>query len=71
MTKTEEREKRKKLAIMLACWSYLHYSGILTDCEADKVFGRIRKFQDKHEINISNEEIDSVDFIYKDKENEK
>lgn len=51
---------------MLACRSFLYYSEILTGQEAKKVFDRIRKFQDKHKIAISEEQINSVDFTYKD-----
>lgn len=58
--------QREKLAVMLMCRSYLYYSGILTESEAQKVFERIRKFQDQNKIDISHEQIVNVDFIYKD-----
>lgn len=58
--------KRQELATMLFCRSYLYYSELLTEAEANKVFKRIRAFQDKHKIEITREQVDSVDATYKD-----
>lgn len=60
------KDKRERLAIMLFCGGYLNVTGILTDAEADKVFARIRKYQDQHQIKITEEQLDSVEIIYKD-----
>lgn len=60
------KDKREKLAIMLFCRSYLHIAGILIDGEADKVFARIRKYQDQNQIEITEEQLDSVEIIYQD-----
>lgn len=60
------KDKREKLAVMLFCRSYLSIAGILTEAEAEKVFTRIKKFQDQHQIEITEDQIDSVDIIYKD-----
>lgn len=49
------------------CRSYLYMAGILTEAEAEKVFTRIKKFQDQHQIEITDKQIDSVEIIYKDK----
>lgn len=65
------KDKRKKLAIMLFCRSYLYYSDLLTEVEAKKVFKRIRSFQDKHKIAITQEQIDGVIVMYDDKHREK
>ena len=59
-------KKREQLATMLFCRSYLYYSDILTESEATKVFERIKKFQEKNRINISMEQINSIEITYKD-----
>lgn len=60
------KDKREKLAIMMFCRSYLHIAGILTDAEEEKVLSRIKKYQDQHQIEITEEQLDSVEIIYKD-----
>lgn len=40
-------ENRKKLAITNLCRAYLHLNGFLSDSENDKMFNKIRKWQDK------------------------
>lgn len=60
------KDKREKLAIMMFCRSYLHIADILTDAEEEKVLSRIKKYQDQHQIEITEDQIDSVDIIYKD-----
>lgn len=62
-----KKEKREKLAIMLFCRSYLYYSNLLTEVEAEKVFKRIRAFQDKHKIAVTQDQIESVHVMYDDK----
>lgn len=67
MTRAEKAaERRKELATLLFCRSYLYYNDMLTAKEAELVFKRIRAFQDKHKIAISAEQIDSVDIKYQD-----
>ena len=60
------KDKREKLATMMFCRSYLHIAGILTDAEEEKVLSRIKKYQDQHQIEITEEQLDSVEIIYKD-----
>lgn len=60
------KDKREKLAVMLFCRSYLYIADILTEAEAEKVFTRIKRFQDQHQIEITDEQLDSVEIIYKD-----
>lgn len=62
----EERDNREKLAIAEACRSYLYLNKMLIEAENDKVHQRIKKFQDKNEIEISPEQLDSADFLYQD-----
>lgn len=67
MTRKEKAaERRKELAALLFCRSYLYYNDMLTEKEAESVFKRIRAFQDKHKIVISAEQINSVDINYHD-----
>lgn len=67
MTRKEKAaERRKELAALLFCRSYLYYNDMLTEKEAESVFKRIRAFQDKHKIVISAEQINSVDINYRD-----
>lgn len=61
------KDKRERLAIMLFCRGYMYNSGILTESEAEKMFIRIKKYQDQHQIEITDKQIDSVEIIYKDK----
>lgn len=48
------------------CRSYLYVAGILTNAEEEKVLSRIKKYQDQHQIVITEEQLDSVEVIYKD-----
>lgn len=67
MTREEKAaERRKELATLLFCRSYLYYNDVLTEKEAESIFKRIRAFQDKYKIVISAEQINSVDIKYQD-----
>lgn len=59
-------ENRKKLATANLCRAYLHLNRFLSDSENDKVFNKIRKWQDKNKVKITNAQLDSTDFIYND-----
>lgn len=54
---------REVISKAVLCRSYLYISGFLTDAEAEKVHGRIRKYQDKHRQNVSNKDIESVRLV--------
>lgn len=60
------KEKREILAKSDFCRSYLHVQGFLTDAENEKVFRRIRKWQDKHRVGITDAQLWSVDMTYND-----
>lgn len=67
MTREEKAaERRKELATLLFCRSYLYYNDMLTEKDAALIFKRIRAFQDKYKIAISAEQIDSVGINYWD-----
>lgn len=67
MTREEKAaERRKELATLLFCRSYLYYNDMLTEKEAALILKRIRAFQDKYKIAISAEQIDSVGINYWD-----
>ena len=59
-------KKREQIATMLFCRSYLYYSNILTEKEASKIFEKIKKYQEKHRINITIDQINSIEITYKD-----
>lgn len=60
------KEKRENLAKANFCRTYLHIQGFLTDAENEKVFRRMRKWQDKYKVGITDAQINSVDMIYDD-----
>lgn len=41
-------ERRKELATLLFCQSYLYYHDMLSSAESERVCKRISAFQDKH-----------------------
>lgn len=59
-------KNRRKLAISDLCRGFLHVQGFLTDAENEKVYQRIMKWQDKNEVEITEEQMLSADFIYDD-----
>lgn len=61
-----QEEKRENLAKSDFCRAYLHVQGFLTDTENEKVFRRIRKWQDKYKIGITDSQLLSVDMTYND-----
>lgn len=67
--KKEDKElyNREVLAIANYCRSFLYYRDFISESENDKVHDRILKFQDKNKINISPEQIESVDVNYSGK----
>lgn len=64
-----QKEKRENLAKSDFCRAYLHVQGFLTDAENEKVFQRIRKWQDKNKVEITEEQLLSVDITYNDNAN--
>lgn len=61
-----QEEMREKLAKSDFCRAYLHVQGFLTDTENEKVFQRIRKWQDKHKVGITEAQLLSIDMTYND-----
>lgn len=61
-----QKEKRENIAKSDFCRIYLHAQGFLTDAENEKVFRRIRKWQDKHKVGITEAQLLSVDMTYND-----
>lgn len=59
-------ERRKELAIMWICRGYLYCHDMLTLAEYNKIGRRIYAFQNEHQINITNEQMDSVEIKYND-----
>lgn len=60
------KNKRDNLAKSDFCRRYLHINGFLTDSENEKVFQRIRKYQDKYKVGITDAQIWSVEMTYND-----
>lgn len=63
----KELKNREILAIASYCRSFLYYGNFISESENDKIHNRIKNFQDKNKINISEEQINSVDVSYSDK----
>lgn len=66
-TEKTAAERRKELATLLFCQSYLYYHDMLSSAKSKRVCKRISAFQDKHRIAITREQIDSVEIKYQDK----
>lgn len=64
--KDELRRKRENLAKANFCRTYLHIQGFLSEQENEKVHTRIKKWQDKNKVAISEEQLLSVDISYDD-----
>ena len=58
-------ERRKELATLLFCQSYLYYHDMLSSAESKRVCKRISAFHE-HRIALTREQIDSVEIKYKD-----
>lgn len=61
------KEARQILAQLNASRSTLYLSGMITEAENRKIHDRIMKWRDKHKVMISDAQLDSVEFTYKDK----
>lgn len=61
--KTSKEEYKKILAKLNYARSILYMYSMVTDKENDNIHKRISKFQDKHKISITREELDSVRII--------
>lgn len=59
--------KRSQLAKVVLCKDFLYINSFMTDAENDKILNRIRKFQDKNEIDISEAQLDSANLTYNDR----
>lgn len=68
MPKVKTPEAKEILAMMNACRSYLYLMDILTMSENKKAYDRIRKYQDKNKIEITQGELDAArDRLFPDK----
>lgn len=64
-------ELRRILAIAENCRSFLYFGDFITDVENVKIYNRIKKYQDKNEIEIKDEELHNVEFKYIDRTDKK
>lgn len=62
--KTKPKEQRAIIATANACRSVLYMHGFLSETENEKVFKRILKYQDKHQVAVSREQLDNVCITY-------
>lgn len=67
MSTDNGKDLRGQLARLLMCKTMLYINDMITDKERDKIHARIAKFQDKHKIEISEWQINSVELKYTDK----
>jgi hypothetical protein len=57
-------EEAKKLIIRAnMSRSSLYLAGFLTESENSKIFSKIRKFQDKHKVEVTKEELFQIKFF--------
>lgn len=59
-------EKRRSLAISNFCKGWLYVNGFLTEKEYLNVHKKLLKYKNKHRIEISEAQLDSVSFTYDD-----
>lgn len=59
------QEKKEHLARLNFCRQFLHLHDMLEVRENDNVHRRISKYQDKNEIEITEEELHNVEIIIK------
>ena len=57
---------RMKLAIAYYCRVFLRLNGFVTECENERIHKRIRAWQINNNIEISDEQLDSVEVTYND-----
>lgn len=57
---------RMKLAIACYCRVFLRLNGFVTKCENERIHKRIRAWQINNNIEISDEQLDSVEVTYND-----
>lgn len=70
-SKQKEYDLRRILAISANCRSFLYFRNFITDKENEKIHNRIKKYQDKHKIEIRDEELYNVGFNYIDRTDKK
>jgi len=64
---SDKAYKRSQLAKAVLCKEFLYMNSFTTDAENDKILNRIKKFQDKNKIEISEEQLYSANLIYNDR----
>lgn len=57
-----DKNKKQQLIESNFCREYLYFSGLLSESENEKVHKRIMKFKDKYRIDVTREELNSIDF---------
>lgn len=64
MNKIKDKARRENLAKADFCRIFLHVQGFLTDKENEKVFQRMKKWQDRYKVQLTEAQILSVDMTY-------
>lgn len=59
-----KKENLEKLAKMFFCMCYLYHQGLITASEEDNIYKRIRHFQKTFRVEISDEQLESVNLVY-------
>ena len=72
MTPTDPKGKEMRFCIAVAemCRSILYRHDFLSDTENEKAHHRIRKFQDKHKVEITQAQLFSAGITYNDNAND-
>lgn len=63
-------KNRNKLATANYCRAFLYIHGFISDAEDDRIYKRIREWQDDNKIEITEEEILSVEVTVSGKKEE-
>lgn len=66
MDKIKDKARREILAKADFCRTFLHVQGFISEEENKKVFQRMKKWQDRYKVQLTEAQILSVDITYHD-----
>lgn len=59
-------ERRKLLASAILSMGFLHVNGFLQHAEVERIYARIRRYQDENQVQITEAQLESAGFTYND-----
>ena len=66
MDDTEKMNNREKLAIAVFCKYFLYVNEFITFSNFKKIYDRLRDWQYKNKVKVTEAQLDSIDVIYDD-----